>query len=287
MAEEAKKAGHEVVVANPREFRLISLSHKKNDRNDARLLGEFGQIKPSMLHPVTLRGTKCQNARTLMRNRKQLVAMRTEMINMIKSAISDLGLELGTSGASNTFHKRIVERIPEELEPAIGPLIPVMDAIATALTTFDRQIDRESKAHFTETAMLRQVDGVGPIMALTFVATIEDASRFPRSRDVGAYAGLVPISRNSCKMTPELSISKRGDAALRQALVNAATYILGPRGKDCDLRRWGLTLQDRGGQRSRAKARIAVARKLAVLLHRLMLTGEVYDPNRSLVAAAA
>ena len=287
IAEVAKSAGHEVVVANPREFRLISASHKKNDRNDARLLGEFGQFKPSLLHPVKLRGVRCQAARTLLASREHLVGERTKLICMIKSAISDLGLELGPSGASHTFHKRVADSVPAEIENAITPLLLVLESIASAVADFDRRILRVSKDHFEETAVLRQIDGVGPIIALTFAATIEDPARFKRSRDVGAYAGLVPRSRESCDSQPELSISGRGDSGLRKALVNAATFIVGPRGKECDLRRWGKTLQDRGGQRSKAKARIAVARKLAVLMHRLMLTAEVYEPDRNLAAAPA
>ena len=287
IAEEAVQAGHEVVVANPREFRVILTSHKKSDRNDARVLGEFGQFKPELLHPVKLRGTKCQAARTLLSSRGQVIAMRTELICVVRSAIADLGVEIGPTGASKNFHKYLEGKIPSVLSAALEPLLSVLESIDDAVNTFDRSIDHVSKEHFTETALLRQVHGVGPIIALTFVVTIEDAGRFKRSRDVGAFAGLVPRSRASCDATPELSITKRGDAALRKALVNAATYIVGPRGEECDLQRWGRKLQDRGGQRSKAKARIAVARKLAVILHRLMLTGEVYNPNHNQEKAAA
>ena len=287
IAEEAPAAGHAVVVANPREFRVILTTHKKCDRNDARVLGDFGQFKPHLLHPIQLRGTKCQSARTLLGSRAQIVSMRTELINMIGASIRDLGIEIGPRGASNTAYKRLTKYVPAELEDALLPLLGVLEKISKAIDEMDRSIERVSKEDFKETEVLRQVDGVGPITALTFAATVEDPKRFKRSRDVGAYAGLVPRARSSSDSNPELSISKRGDAAMRRSLVNAATFILGPRGKDCDLRRWGVKLQERGGQRSRAKARIAVARKLAVLLHRLMLTGEVYDPDRQANLAAA
>jgi len=262
-------------------------SHKKSDRNDARLLGEFGQFKPSMLNPVKLRGTRCQSARVLLQSRARLVGIRTKLINEVGASIRDLGIELGPSGTSAKFHERVAPRVPRELKPALNPLLAVLASIADAIASMDRSIDDACEREFKETAVLRQVNGVGPIVALTFAATIEDPRRFKRSRDVGAYAGMAPRSRASSDSQPELSISKRGDAALRKALVNAATYIVGPRGQDCDLKRWATKLQERGGQRSKAKARIAVARKLAGLLHRLMLTGEVYDPDRQLNRCAA
>lgn len=129
--------------------------------------------------------------------------------------------------------------------------------------------------------MLRQVDGVGSNTSLDLVATVEDPARFPKSRAVGAYVGLVSKSRSSGSREPQLRISKRGDKALRRLLVNAATYITGPRGKDSDLKRYGERLMARGGQAAKGKARIAVARKLSVLLHRLWVTGETYEPLRN------
>ena len=239
-----------------------------------------------MLNQVELRGTRCQSARTLLQSRERLVKTRTKLINQVKASIRDLGIELGPTGVSRTLHERSAAKVPRELKLALDPLLAILGTIAESILSMDRSIAELSEQHFEETAVLRQVNGVGPIVALTFVATIEDPRRFKRSRDVGAYAGLVPRSRASSDSQPELSISKRGDAALRKALVNAATYIVGPRGQDCDLKRWGTKLQERGGQRSRAKARIAVARKLASLLHRLMLTGEVYDPDRQQSAGA-
>jgi len=117
-----------------------------------------------------------------------------------------------------------------------------------------------------------------PLTALTYVLTLEDPTRFPRSRTVGAYLGLRPKRRDSGGQQPELSITKAGDGLLRRHLVTAAQYILGPFGPDTDLRRWGLALAGRGGKAAKKRAVVAVARKLAVLLHRLWLTGEEYEP---------
>jgi transposase len=127
---------------------------------------------------------------------------------------------------------------------------------------------------------LRQVKGVGPITSLAYVLTLEDPHRFAKSRSVGAYLGLRPKQHQSGDRDPQLRISKQGDAFLRRMLVQASHYILGPFGPDTDLRRFGERLSARGGRLARKKARVAVARKLAVLLHRLWITAELYEPLR-------
>lgn len=286
IAELAESCGHEVIVANPREFRLICESHRKTDRNDARILADFGQFRPQLLRPIKLRGLKCQIARTTLAARSHAVRQRTLLISFIRAQVANLGESLSDCSAA-TFHKSAPERIPSVLRPALDPLIEVLQAVTKAVAEYDREIDRLCEKEFPETAMLTQVNGVGPNTALAFVATVEDPARFRRSRDVGAYVGLVSKSRSSGSKAPQLRISKRGDKGLRRLLVSAATYIVGPRAKDSDLRRCGERLQARGGQASRSKARIAVARKLSVLLHRLWITGEVYEPLRNHPESAA
>ena len=138
-------------------------------------------------------------------------------------------------------------------------------------------------------ALLKQIKGVGTLIALTFLLTLEDPHRFRKSRDVGCYLGLQPGRRNSGQSEPQMHISKEGDPYLRTLLVQGAQHILGPFGADCDLRRWGLKLAERGGKSGKKRAIIATARKLAVLLHHLWVSGEVYEPlhNSSRVASAA
>ena len=130
-------------------------------------------------------------------------------------------------------------------------------------------------------ARLRQVKGVGTLIALTYLLTLEDAQRFRKSRDVGCYLGLQPGRRNSGQSEPQMHISKEGDPYLRTLLVQGAHHILGPFGVDSDLRRWGLKLAERGGRNGKKRAVIATARKLAVLLHRLWVSGEAYEPLRN------
>ena len=125
---------------------------------------------------------------------------------------------------------------------------------------------------------MRQVEGIGPLTALTFVLTLEDPHRFEKSRSVGAYLGLVPATDRSGERDPHKRISKEGDEMLRRLLVGSANYVLGPFGSDSDLRRHGEKIASRGAKNAKKRAAVAVARKLAVLLHRLWVTGETYDP---------
>jgi transposase len=119
---------------------------------------------------------------------------------------------------------------------------------------------------------------VGPVTALTYVLTLDDPHRFERSRDVGCYLGLRPRRDQSGSRDPQLGITKAGNVYLRKLLVECANYILGPRGQDSALRRWGLQLAGKGGKNARKRAIVAVDRKLAVLLHRLWITQSPYVP---------
>jgi len=279
VSELAESLGHEVVVANPREFRLICDSHRKCDRNDARILADFGQIRPRLLHPVKLRGLQSQLVRTALMARAHLVHQRTLAINFIRAQVRNLGQEVPSCSAA-AFHKVVQGALPEVLRPILEPMLEVLTLTSEQIKVYDVQLERMANEVFPETARLRQIDGVGVQTALAFVATIEDPSRFADSRDIGPYTGLVSMMKSSGSRDPQLRISKRGDKLLRRLLVNAASYILRANSMDCDLKRFGVRLQGRGGQAANAKARIAVARKLAVLLHRLWVTGQDYDPNR-------
>jgi hypothetical protein len=143
---------------------------------------------------------------------------------------------------------------------------------------------------YPQVALLKQIKGVGTLIGLTFLLTLEDPHRFRKSRDVGCYLGLQPGRRNSGRSEPQMHISKEGDPYLRTLLVQGAQHILGPFGVDCDLRRWGLKLAERGGRNGKKRAIVATTRKLAVLLHHLWVSGEVYEPlhnNRATTVAAA
>jgi transposase len=179
---------------------------------------------------------------------------------------------------ARSFHKRAPEHIPEALRPALEPVLEQIASLTERIRDYDRKLETICQEHYPETQLLRQVEGIGPLTALTFVLTLEDPCRFERSRSVGAYLGLVPATDRSGERDPQKRISKEGDEMLRRLLVGSAHYVLGPFGSDSDLRRHGEKIASRGGKNSKKRAAVAVARKLAVLLHSLWVSGEVYDP---------
>ena len=278
IAQLASEAGHDVVVANPRELRLISQGGRKNDRNDARTLARLGRVDVELLRPVKLRGTNCRASRSILRARDLLVRTRAKLVNFVRGQIKTFGGRV-PSCSTSAFRNKAVEYVPAPIRAVVTPMLETLEHLETSIRDFDREIERLCEEQHPETGVLRQVKGVGPVLALTYVATIESPARFASSRTVGNYVGLAPAQYASGAKTPELRISKRGDRFLRRLLVNAAAYILGPFGEDSDLRRYGERIAGSGSQRDKARARIAVARKLACLLHHLWRTGSVWDPN--------
>ena len=185
------------------------------------------------------------------------------------------------SAKARSFHNKAPEHIPDALWPALGPILEQIGSLTERIRDYDRQLEEISKEPYPETELLRQVEGIGPLTALTFVLTLEDPYRFEKSRSVGAYLGLVPAKDRSGDRDPQRRISKEGDEMLRRLLVSCAHYVLGPFGSDSDLRRHGEKIASRGAKNSKKRAVVAVARKLAVLLHSLWVSAEVYEPLRN------
>lgn len=274
-----RELGHEVWVANPRELRLIYRNDRKSDRVDAEYLARVGRLDPKLLGPVAHRGEAAQADLAVIRSREVLVRARTRLVNHVRGVVKSVGGRVPRC-STGSFARRAPEGIPVVLEPAVGPLLEEIARLTRQIRRYDRRVEQLCEERYPETARLRQVPGVGPLTALAYVLTLEDPRRFATSRAVGPYLGLVPRQRDSGEWDPQLRISKRGDEMLRRLLVGSAQYILGPFGPDTDLRRWGLALCERGGRNAKRRAVVAVARKLAVLLHRLWVTGEIYEPLR-------
>ncbi len=271
--------GHEVIVANPRRLRLIAESDRKHDRADAEQLARLGRLDPDLLSPVRHRGKQAQEDLAVIRSRNSLVATRTALINHVRGSVKATGGRLPACSAPS-FHRKAAAAIPEELRTALSPHVDVIAHLTHEIAAADRVIEELIAGRYPEARALQQVPGVGPLTALTFVLTLEDPTRCRKSRLVGAYLGLCPRQRDSGTRKPQLRISKVGDRYLRRLLVGCAHYILGPFGPDTDLRRWGLRY-GAGNGNAKKRAVVGVARKLAVLLHRLWLTGEVYIPVRT------
>jgi transposase len=281
--------GHEVIVAHARSVRLIGESRRKDDRMDAQTLARLARIDPQLLCPVKHRSAQAQADLTLIRARAGLVRARTALINTARGLTKSYGERLRGCSPRNLNEEKAQELSPE-LRAALEPLLAGISAVSAQIRAYGQQIEQLAQARYPQVALLKQVKGVGTLIALTYVLTLEDAHRFRKSRDVGCYLGLQPGRRNSGQSQPQLHISKEGDPYLRTLLVQGAQHILGPFGADSDLRRWGLMLADRGGKNGKKRAIVATARKLAVLLHRLWVSGEVYEPLRNsgpLLATAA
>lgn len=274
----AEECGMEVIVANPRKVELISKNDKKTDRTDAELLTELGRTNPGLLSPITHRSERAQLDLSVLRSRSELVQARTGLINHVRGALKATG-HRAPSCASHCFVQKARATVPGGLLPALEPVLEVIASLTEQIARLDERIEHLCSERYPVTQLLRQVKGVGPVVSLSFVLTIDDPARFRSARDVGSYLGLVPRKKSSGRSDPQMRITKAGDHDMRRLLVNAASYILGHFGPDCDLRRFGERLAGGDGNRgARKRARVAVARKLAVLMHHLWRTGLVYDP---------
>jgi transposase len=279
-----KELGHEVLVANPRKTRLIYQNRGKQDPVDAEALARIARLDPKLLYPVEHRLESVAQDLALLRARDALVRTRTQLVNHVRGAVKATGQRLKKC-STRTFSEKAVSEIPEQVREALSGVVAAIEVVSKQILVLDRRIRELGKTKYPETALLRQVGGVGPIVALVYVLTLEHPGRFLKSRAVGPYLGLVPARSQSGDSDPQLRITKEGDNLLRRLLVQSAQYVLGPFGPDSDLRRSGLALMARGERNAKKRAVIAVARKLAVLLHRLWKTAEVYEPLRKASAA--
>jgi transposase len=279
--------GHEVIVANAHKVKLITQSVRKNDRIDARQLARLARVDPKLLSPIRHRGEEAQMDLAVIRARAELMEARTKLINSARGLAKPMGERLKRCDADQVG-VGLVEGLGERTQTAIEPLLKTVEAISEQIRQYDEQIEGIAK-RYPEVELLQQVYGVGVLIAVTYILTLEDGGRFAHSRDVGPYLGLQPKQRDSGDSQPELGISKTGDGLLRSLLVQGAHCILRKGAPDSDLRAWGIGKMGSGGKRAKKRAIVAVARKLAVLLHHLWVTGEVYDPlyQRKATEAAA
>jgi transposase len=275
-----KGLGHDVIVANARQVKLISASSRKDDRLDAQTLARLARVDPKLLRPIQHRSEKAQTALMVIRVRAALISVRTSLVNTARGLAKALGERLPKCDADQMGVLK-AEAVPAKLRQLLEPLLKEVESLTEKIKDSDQKIEQIARKEYPETELLQQVGGVGPLIALTFVLTVEDKTRFQKSRDIGCYLGLRPRRSDSGQSQPQLRITKEGDPYLRTMLVQGAHYILSRRGPDTDLKRWGLRLAERGGKRGKKKAVVAVARKLGILLHRLWVTAEVYEPLRN------
>jgi transposase len=269
--------GHEVLVANAQRMEGRKRRRRKNDRIDAAKLARLGRVDPKSLYPIQHRSTEVREDLLVIRVRDSLVESRTKLISTVRGMVKTLGARVqGCSSVS--FSGKAADQIPPAVQETLQPLLRLIQTLSEEIKSYEKRIEKLGSEKYMDTKLLRQVNGVGPVTSLAYVLTLETPQRFKRSRDVGPYLGLVPQQEDSGDSQPQLGISKAGDRMLRKLLVGSAHYILGPFGPDTDLRRFGMKLCERGGKNAKKRASVAVARKLAVLLHRLWSSGEAYEP---------
>jgi transposase len=279
------RSGHEVLVANPRQMEGPKRRKRKNDRIDAHKLARVGRMDPQSLFAIEHRSVEVRQDLMAVRARDALVAVRKDLINTTRGLVKSMGARLPKC-STRSFAKKVEGALPAEVREVLLPLVRLVEELSSGIQEYDERIEKLAPEKYAHTELLRQVKGVGALTSLAYVLTLEDPQRFVKSRDVGPYLGLVPKQEDSGDRQPQLRITKMGDMMLRRLLVGSAHYILGPFGPDTDLRRYGLRLSERGGKNAKKRAVVAVARKLAVLLHRLWVGGEVYEPLRQALPKA-
>jgi len=272
--------GHEVIVANPRQLKLITESSRKSDPVDAQTLARLARVDPILLRPIRHRSEQAQMDLMVIRARAALVVARTSLVNTVRGLAKSVGERLPKVDAE-ALDVDDASGLPEALRQVLKPVLQTIEHLTAQIKAADKELEQIARNNYPETKLLTQVSGVGTLIALTFVLTVEDNSRFRKSRDVGCFVGLRPRRADSGEHRPQLPITKEGDVYLRALLVQGAHCILSRQGPDTDLKRWGTRLAGAGGKNAKKRAIVAVARKLSVLLHRLWTSGEVYEPLRN------
>jgi transposase len=276
--------GHDVVVCNPRRVRLIAESRLKNDRVDAEVLARLVRADRRLLRPVALRSEATRQLRARLRVRRVLVESRTRCVNAARGLLLSFGHHIGGHGPAAVLGWLDRADIPAELRIALEPLVAMITKANEQLAFLESDLE-EAAAALDPVPRLREIPGVGLITSLSFVLCVEDPRRFARSRDVAPYLGLVPQLHASGPRSRSGRITKEGDRELRQVLVQAAHQLFRAR-RETAIRKWGMAVAARSGKK---KAAVAVARKLALVMHRMWVSGERFEafPGTSDLAKAS
>jgi transposase len=269
--------GFRVLVGNARKLRMIWDSTNKTDKKDAEMLARIARFDPKLLSPIQHRSRSAHMDLAILKGRDNLVRCRTNLVNFVRGICKTSGTRLPKCSAE-AFAKTVIEFIPEDLIAATVPCINTIMELTKKIRQLDSKIETLCNEAYPETEILREIQGVGPITSLAYILTLEDPGRFRKSRDVGPFLGLTPKRDQSGETDKPLSITKAGNTYLRRLLVTSAQYILGAFGPDCELRRYGERIASRGGKVAKRKAVVAVARKLAVMMHNIWKNKTVYDP---------
>jgi transposase len=262
--------------------RLIAESTLKNDRVDAETLARLVRMDPGLVRPIRHRSEVTQRLRGMLRVRRTLVNSRTACLNTARGLLRSFGYRVPGQRPERVARALTTGKVPEALCGLVAPLVATALELDEKVRALDDEVIEVGRA-FPEVERFQQVPGIGPLVALSYVLCLEDPSRFRGSRDIPSFLGLRPRMRESAERSHFGRITRHGDAEMRRLFVQAAHGCLRSR-QDCDLKRWAEQLAGRIGKK---KAIVALARKLAVVLHHLWVSGEDYQALRQEVAAAA
>jgi len=275
-----RRMGFKTIVGNPRKIPSITKSNTKNDRNDARELARLALADPAMLHPVFLRDEMFQQMLRFHHARNMLISQRTQTINQIRGFAKSMGHRIKCS-STEKFHELCKGDWPRALEECAWPLMGSLKAINLKIKAYDKLIARlaERPEFKSMVERVRAVYGVGIIGSTVFIAAIGGRpDRFGHARDVGAYLGMTPRQDQSGDNDKQLHITHAGADIVRTTLVECAGVVMMSNARDTDLKLKGLRIAMHGGQIARRKAKVAVARGLAVTMLALLK-----DPEREYV----
>jgi transposase len=272
--------GFDPIVGNPRRLALISQTKRKNDKVDAQKLAMLAQTNARLLYPIQHRGEQAQADLAAIRGREELVRLRTSLINCARGQAKAAGSRLESCDA-DAVKAEMADQVPGMFRETVKRMLATAELVTEQIKAADQQIHQIAK-RYPEIQLVTEIWGVGQLTALAFMLAIDDKDRFEKSREVGPYLGIVPGQDQSGQTDHPQRITKEGDRLVRWLLVQCAHCILRKDAPDCDLKRWGLKKLDdqvkAGRKPNKKKVLVAVARKLAVLMHRLWTNGEVYDP---------
>lgn len=270
-----KQLGHQVIVANSRKVEMITGNESKNDDNDAEDLARLAYSDPFLLSPIQHRSVERQQDLNLVRARDTLVRARTMIVNSVRGMVKSAGGRLPKC-STQSFATKVKDKIPAGLVEVTRPLLEQVEFLGYQIARMDQQVEQLGEK-YPEIELLRSAPGVGPVVGAAYALTLEKPGRMEKSRQAGAFLGLRPRQGQSGGRDPQLRITKTGNIYLRRLLVQSAQHILGRFGPDSQLRRWGLKLGATGGKRGKKRAVVAVARKLAVILHSMWRKGEKFQ----------
>jgi transposase len=272
--------GHKVEILDARHAKAVTATKRKTDSLDARNLAQV--CRTGWYKRVHRKSGDARELRSYLVSRRQLVKVVTSTASAIRGILRAHGIIIETGDGKN-FEEKVLKSLKQEASPmlreAIGPLLMTWKQVRAREVSMYRTLNRQIAKKNKDIQHLMTVPGVGPATAAAFVATIDTPQRFKSSEQVASYLGLVPSVYQSGETEIKGRITKNGDELLRWLLIEAATTMLSRSKKEFPLRKWGLRLQE---QKGFGKARVAVARKLACLLHHLWVTGQPFQATRSL-----